>query len=81
VAVKVLFKIAQNRMHKLRRVFNCVQKIPKKNLKKFSKKMEILCEKNVFFFVNSKKIFERLFLRFLRFLAFSFRGLRELGLT
>ena len=63
VAVKILFKIAQNRMHKLRRVFNCVQKIPKKILKKFSKKMEIFCEKNVFF-VNSKKIFERLFYDF-----------------
>ena len=52
------FKIAENRMHKLRRVFNCVRKNPKKNLSK----IEIFSEKK--FFVNSKKIFERLFYDF-----------------
>ena len=38
--LKVLFKIAQNRMHKFRRVFNCAQKIS-------VKKIEIFYEKNM----------------------------------
>ena len=88
-----MFKIRKNafsRMHKLKRILITFEKmkfysnflnfLPKYNFRRkmknfhFRNKIENSAK-------NSKKLNERLFLRFIRFLAFSFRGLRELGLT